>query len=149
MACEWRYAGSLRDALSLTQRAVDLLGPDLVRVLRALDGEGAASALGVLRDLARKRTAAAEAAAMDGAETDDAEAVLAAMDAVQAIAPADVVESMVERLRSPEVLSLLVDAAALCEVDGERYDPEAPSAHTLAEIGAGVLSALRAQAVFR
>jgi len=144
----WRYVGSLRDALSLTQRAVDVFGPDLVRVLRALDGDGFGAAVGALRELAAKRTAAAESAAMEGAATDDAEAMLAAMDAVQKIAPADVVEGMVERLRSPAVLSLLVDAAALCEVDGERYDPDAPSEHTLAQIVAGVLSALRAQAVF-
>lgn len=146
---EWTYSGSLKDALALSQRLVSILGPDVVRLFRALDGDGFGEALRVLRDLAAKRTAAAELAAMEGAETDDAEAQLALMEAVQAIAPADVVADIIERLQSPEVLDLLVDAAGLCSVDGERYDPEAPSPYTLAEIAAGVLSALRAQAVFR
>jgi hypothetical protein len=145
----WTYAGSPADGLRWSQRALTVLGDDAVALLSSIDAGGILSAFQRIRSLADERTAAAQVAAAEGVETDDAEAMQAAMQAVQDVAPADVLRVVVDRLRSPEALELVLDAAALCAVDGERFDPEAPCDMTLAQIGYGVAEALRGQAVFR
>lgn len=142
----WTYRGSFRDGLAWSQRAVAVLGADVVAILRGVEIDGLIGLLSELRELAQTRDAAEKMKAIEGAKPIDVPAML---EKAKAVMPADMAEIMLARLGSPEALDLALDLAGLCAIDGEPFDADAPlDGMTIGEVVAGALGVARSQALF-